>query len=170
MTPPRDRPPLAADERTQLVGWLDLQRALVHYKCEGLSDADAHRALLPTSPLMTMAGLVSHLRWVEHCWLEVLFLGRPAGPNPQFGDVEDADFLVDDVPLAQLLADYERQCAVSNEITAAASLDDPGRHPDFGAAAGTLRWMLIHLVEEVARHVGQMDVLREQLDGSTGYY
>lgn len=170
MTPPRDRPPLAADERTQLVGWLDLQRALVHYKCEGLSDADAHRALLPTSPLMTMAGLVSHLRWVEHCWLEVLFLGRPAGANPQFGDVEDADFLVDDVPLAQLLADYERQCAVSNEIAAAASLDDPGRHPDFRSAAGTLRWMLIHLVEEVARHVGQMDVLREQLDGSTGYY
>lgn len=170
MTPPRDRPPLAADERTQLVGWLDLQRALVHYKCEGLSDADAHRALLPTSPLMTMAGLVAHLRWVEHCWLEVLFLGRPAGPNPQFGDVEDADFLVDGVPLARLLADYERQCAVSNEITAAASLDDTGRHPDFRAAAGTLRWMLIHLVEEVARHVGQMDVLREQLDGRTGYY
>lgn len=170
MTPSRDRPPLAADERTQLVGWLDLQRALVHYKCAGLSDADAHRALLPTSPLMTMAGLVSHLRWVEHCWLEVLFLGRPPGPNPQFGDVEDADFLVYGVPLAQLLADYERQCAVSNEITAAASLDDTGRHPDFGAAGGSLRWMLIHLVEEVARHVGQMDVLREQLDGSTGYY
>lgn len=170
MTPSRDRPPLAADERTQLVGWLDLQRALVHYKCAGLSEADAHRALLPTSPLMTMAGLVSHLRWVEHCWLEVLFLGRPAGGNPQFGDVEDADFLVDDVPLAQLLADYEKQCAVSNEITTAAALDDTGRHPDFRAAGATLRWMLIHLVEEVARHVGQMDVLREQLDGSTGYY
>ena len=155
------------------MGRLDLQRALVHYKCTGLSDADAdadaHRALPPTSPLMTMAGLVSHLRWVERCWLEVLFLGRPAGANPQFGDVEDAAFLVDDVPLAQLLSDYERQCAVSNEITAAASLDDTGGHPDFGAAGGTLRRMLIHLVEEVARHVGQMDVLREQLDGSTGH-
>lgn len=168
--PPRDRPPMVADERTQLVGWLDLQRALVHYKCAGLSDADARRALLPTSPLMTMAGLVSHLRWVEHCWLEVLFLGRPAGANPQFGDVEDADFIVDGMPLAQLLADYERQCAMSNEIIAAASLDDTGRHPEFRAAAGSLRWMLIHLVEEVARHVGQMDVLREQLDGTTGYY
>ena len=58
---------VVADERTQLVGWLDLQRALVHYKCEGLSEQDAHRSVLPTSPTMTMAGLVSHLPWVEHC-------------------------------------------------------------------------------------------------------
>jgi uncharacterized damage-inducible protein DinB len=170
VTPSRTRPPLVADERTQLLGWLDLQRALVHYKCEGLAADDAHRAVLPTSPLMTMAGLVSHLRWVEHCWFEVLFLGRPAAGNPQFGDVEDADFMVADVPLAQLLADFERQCAVSNEIVAAASLDEVGRHPDFGSAGATLRWMLLHMVEEVARHVGQMDTLRELIDGRTGYY
>lgn len=170
MAPPRTRPPLVADERTQLLGWLDLQRALVHYKCEGLTDADAHRAVLPTSPLMTMAGLVSHLRWVEHCWFEVLFLNRPADPNPQFGAVEDADFMVDDVPLAQLLADFERQCAVSNGIVAAASLDDVGRHPDIASAGATLRWMLLHMVEEVARHVGQMDTIRELIDGRTGYY
>jgi uncharacterized damage-inducible protein DinB len=170
VTPPRTRPPLVADERTQLLGWLDLQRALVHYKCEGLSEADAHRAVLPTSPLMTMTGLVSHLRWVEHCWFEVLFLGRPADVNPQFGDVEDADFMVDDVPLAQLLTVFERQCAVSNEIVAAASLDTVGTHPDFGSAGATLRWMLLHMVEEVARHVGQMDTIRELIDGRTGYY
>jgi Protein of unknown function (DUF664) len=78
MPPPRSRPPYVADERTQLVGWLDLQRALVHRKCEGLSDADSHRSVLPTSPLMTMAGVVSHLRWVENLWFEVLFSGRPA--------------------------------------------------------------------------------------------
>jgi hypothetical protein len=66
MTPRRIRPPFLADERTQLVGWLDLQRAIVHWKCAGLSEVDAHRSVLPTSPLMTMAGVVSHLRWVEH--------------------------------------------------------------------------------------------------------
>jgi uncharacterized damage-inducible protein DinB len=169
MTPPRSRPPLVADERTQLVGWLDLQRALVPYKCEGLSEEDAHRALLPTSPRMTIAGLVSHLRWVEHCWFEVLFLGRPPGDNPQFGDVEGADFAVDGVPLDRLLDDYARQCRVSDEIVAAASLDDVGRNADFGGAP-SLRWMLIHVVEEVARHVGHMDVLREQLDGARGYW
>jgi Protein of unknown function (DUF664) len=50
MTPPRIRPPLGADERTQLVGWLDLQRAIAAWKCEGLSEEDAHRSVLPTSP------------------------------------------------------------------------------------------------------------------------
>jgi uncharacterized damage-inducible protein DinB len=168
--PPRSRPSGSADERTQLVGWLDLQRALVHYKCEGISDADARLALLPGSPAMTLAGLVSHLRWVEHCWFEALFLGRPTDVNPQFGDVEDADFEVGDTPLAELLDAYARQCAVSNEITAAASLDAFGTNTEYGADGLTLRWILLHMLEEVARHVGHLDLLREQLDGATGYY
>jgi len=170
MTPPRQRPPFAADERTQLVGWLDLQRAIVHLKCEGLSDAEAHRCVLPASPAMTMAGVVSHLRWVEHCWFEVLFLGRPA-VGPQFDDgPEDADMMVHGIPLAQLLEEYERQCAVSNEIAAAHPLDEAGQHPGFPAAHATLRWMLIHMVEETARHVGHLDAIRELLDGKKGYY
>ncbi|MGY2074993.1 MULTISPECIES: DinB family protein [unclassified Blastococcus] len=168
--PPRVRPPGAADERAQLGGWLDLQRSLVHHKCEGLGEDDAHRALLPTSPLMTVAGLVSHLRWVEHCWFEVLFLDRPAAPNPQFGQEGDADFRVEGVPLARLLDEYARQCAVSNGIVAAASLDDRGRNGQYGADALSLRWILGHMVEEVARHVGHLDLLREMLDGRTGYY
>ena len=170
MTPPRTRPAGSSDERTQLVGWLDLQRALVHYKCEGLSEEDAHRALLPTSPVMTVAGLVSHLRWVEHCWFEVLFLDRPAGDNPQFGEVEAADFQVGNTPLSELLDEYSRQCAVSNEIVAASSLDDLGKHPGYGADGLSLRWILLHMLEEVARHVGHLDLLREQLDGAKGYY
>ena len=170
MNPERERPPFVADERTQLVGWLDLQRALVPWKCEGLSDADAHRAVLPSSPLMTVAGIVSHLRWVEHTWFEVLFLGRPA-EGPRFStDVEDADMMVDGVPLTQLLDDYAKQVAISNEIIAAYSLDEVGRHPDFRSAAGSLRWMLLHMLEEVARHVGHLDAIRELLDGRVGYY
>ncbi len=170
MTPPRTRPPGVSDERTQLVGWFDLQRALVHYKCTGLSEEDAHRSLLPTSPAMTVAGLVSHLRWVEHCWFEVLFLDHPASGNPQFGPVEDADFQVGDASLSELLDEYARQCAVSNEIVAASSLDAHGQNRDYGADGLNLRWMLIHVVEEVARHVGHLDVIREQLDGVKGYY
>jgi uncharacterized damage-inducible protein DinB len=170
MAPPRIRPPFVADERTQLVGWLDMQRAIVHWKCEGLSDEDAHRSVVPTSPLMTMAGLVSHLRWTEQTWFEVLFLGRPAD-GPQFlEEPGDADMMVDDVPLARLLDEYERQCAVSNEIVAAHSLDDVGKHPDFGSASATLRWMLIHMVEETGRHAGHADIIRELLDGEKGYY
>jgi uncharacterized damage-inducible protein DinB len=163
-------PPFVADERTQLVGWLDLQRAIVRVKCEGLSDTDARRSVLPGSPLMTMAGAVSHLRWAEHCWFEVAFLGRPA-VGRQFGDgPEEADTTVSGQPLDRLLADYERQCALSNEIAAAHSLDDVGKHQGFRAAAATLRWILIHMVEETARHAGRMDAIRELLDEEKGYY
>ncbi|GGY00947.1 DinB family protein [Streptomyces hiroshimensis] len=169
MTLPRTRPPLTADERTQLLGWLDMQRAIVRWKCEGLSEADAHLSVLPASPLMTMAGIVSHLRWVEHLWFEVLFLGRPA-EGPQFEGPDDADMIVDGIPLAQLLSEYEQQCAVSNEIVAAHSLDETGRHPDYRSAGASLRWMLIHMVEETARHAGHMDAVRELIDGRKGYY
>ena len=169
MTPSRTRPDFLADERTQLVGWLDLQRAIIHWKCEGLSEADAHRSVLPASPLMTMAGLVSHLRWVEHCWFEVLFLGGPA-KGPQFEEPEDADMMVEGIPLAQLLDEYERQCTVSNEIVAAHPLDEAGRHPDFRSGAASLRWMLIHMIEETARHAGHADAIRELIDGQKGYY
>ncbi|MBB1256636.1 DinB family protein [Streptomyces alkaliterrae] len=168
----RVRPPFDADERTQLVGWLEMQRSIVRWKCEGLSEEDARRPVLPSSPLMTAAGVVSHLRWVEHAWFEVLFLGGPTTDNPQFDNsVEDADLRVpDDVSLSQLLADYERQCATSNAIVAAHALDEPGRHPDFRSARANLRWMLIHMIEETARHAGHLDAVRELVDGRVGYY
>lgn len=168
--PDRKRPPFVADERTQLVGWLDLQRAIAAWKCEGLSEEDAHRVVLPSSPLMTVAGIVSHLRWTESTWFEVLFLGRPADTPAFSEDPEDLDMRVEGVPLAQLLADYAAQCATSNEIIAAHPLDEVGRHADYAAAQASLRWMLIHMVEETARHVGHLDTIREQLDGATGYY
>lgn len=170
MSLPRIRPPYDADERTQLSGWLDMQRAVIHWKCQGLSEADAHRSLLPASPHMTMAGLVSHMRWVEHLWFEVVLLGRQA-EGPRFDDgPEDADMRVDGIPLAQLLTEYERQCTVSKEIIAAHSLDDVGRHPDFRDSAASLRWIMFHMIEETARHAGHMDAIRELLDGEKGYY
>lgn len=147
-----------------------MQRALVHWKCEGLSEADAHRSVLPASPMMTMAGVVSHLRWVEDCWFEVIFLGKETG-NPQFAEgPRDTDMMVDDIPLARLLEEYERACAASNEIVAGNSLDDIGTHPEYGGDAPSLRWILLHMLEETARHVGHMDAIRELLDGQKGYY
>jgi uncharacterized damage-inducible protein DinB len=169
VTPSRKRPPPSADERTLLIGWLDLQRAVIHWKCEGLDDEDAHRAVLPSSPLMTMAGLVSHLRWTEHGWFEVLFLDRNESANPQFAaGPQNADMLVADVPIAQLLQEYEAQCAISNEIAAAHSFDAIGVH--HLSRGSSLRWMLLHMLEETGRHAGHADAVRELLDGSTGYY
>ena len=169
MPPARIPPPLDADERTQLTGWLDLQRAVAVWKCEGLSEADAHRPVLPPSPLMTMAGIVSHLRWAENLWFEIIFLGQPA-TGPQFEGPEDADMMVAGVPLAQLLEEYDRQCATSNKIIAAHSLDDVGQYPEYRATETTLRWIMLHMIEETARHAGHMDAIRELLDGQKGHY
>jgi hypothetical protein len=163
------RPPLVADERTQLIGWLDLQRTLVRRKLVGLRVEDEHRAVLPDSPLMTPAGLVSHLRWTEHCWFDVIFLGESEASNPQFDESapDDADWMVDGVPLARLLDEFEAQCAHSNDIAAGHSLDDVAQRAGFGPS---LRWIVIHMVEETARHVGHLDTMRELLDGQRGYY
>lgn len=162
------RPPIVADERTQLVGWLDLQRMLVRHKLEGLRPEDEHRAVLPKSPMMTPAGLVSHMRWTEHCWFNVIFLGESSAENPQFQEEpEDADMMADGVPLAKLLDEFDAQWTRSNEIVAAHALDDVSRHHEFKPS---LRWIVIHMVEETARHVGHLDAMRELLDGETGYY
>ncbi|WP_326797511.1 DinB family protein [Streptomyces sp. NBC_01808] len=167
-----ERPPLLADEHTSLTGWLELQRRILRWKCEGLSEADAHRSVVPTSPLMTMAGLIVHMRWTEHTWLDVIFLGGDSSRNPAFDESaeEDADWFTEGVTLAQVLADYEAQCARSDEIIAAASLDDVARHPDFPRNRANLRWILIHLIEETGRHAGHADIVRELVDGTKGYY
>jgi hypothetical protein len=171
VTSPRQRPPLVADERTQLLGWYEMQRAIVRWKCEDLSDADAHRSVIPTSPLLTVAGIVSHLRWTEHMWFEMLFLGGPADDNPLFDEhTPDGDWTVPGASLATLVAEYERQCARSDEIIAAHSLDEPGRNQEYRSGGASLRWMVIHMVEETARHAGHLDTVRELLDGRRGYY
>lgn len=170
MSHPRTRPDFTADEQTQLVSWLEMQRAIIHWKCEGLSDEDADRSVLPDSPLMTMAGLVSHLRWVEHLWFEVMFLDHPTAANPQFDEsVEDLDWQTHGAPLADLIADYERQCAISDEIIAAHPLDQQGSNRTLRSGAASLRWILLHMIEETARHAGHADTVRELLDNTRGY-
>ena len=166
------RPPLTADERGQLTGWLDLQRSFVRMKCEGLGEEDAHRKLLPTSPLMTMAGVVAHLRWNEYSWFQLNLMGVPnTGQTPWTkGGHVDAEMFVDDIPLGQLLDEYDAECARSNETIAALSLDtvEQGPYAAKGEAA-SLRYILCHMIEETARHMGHMDIIRELVDGKTGY-
>ncbi|MET9800701.1 DUF664 domain-containing protein [Streptomyces sp. NPDC006368] len=167
MTLPRIRPPFVADERTQLVGWLDMQRAIVAYKCEGLSEEDAHRAVLPGSPLMTMAGIVSHPRWVENAWSEVLFLGRPAA-GPQFDQDDDLDTKVDGVPLARSWRSTSGSARsrtrssrrIPSTRSARTRTTGPRGRPCGGCSS----------VEETARHAGHMDAVRELLDGRKGHY
>jgi hypothetical protein len=166
------RPPLTAGEREQLTGWLDLQRSFVRMKCQGLTEQDAHRKVLPTSPLMSMASLVAHLRWNEWSWFQLNLMGvQDTGQTPWTeGGHPDAEMFVDDIPLAQLLDEYDAECKRSNETIAPLDLDvvEQGPYAAKGEAA-SLRYILCHLIEETARHVGHMDIIRELVDGKTGY-
>ena len=159
--------PQPHDERAALNDRLRFQRQTVRKKAEGLSEADAHRAFLP-SPLMTIAGLVSHLRWNEHSWFEVSLLGLPnRGPWTANGH-PDAEMMVDHVPLTQLLGEYDEQCARSSEIADGLPLDAVEREAPSGGTACSLRWILLHMIEETARHNGHLDIMREFADGLTG--
>ncbi|GAA3226091.1 DinB family protein [Actinocorallia longicatena] len=162
----RTTTPFTADERTTLPAFLDLFRETVAAKCEGLSEPDAHRRLLPDSPDMSVAGLVSHLRWVEHYWFEHVLLGRP-DLAPWTDEDPDADFRADGLLLATVLAAYEAQTTASRRAVADLPLDTIASLDRHGSPV-SLRWIMIHMIEETARHAGHLDILRELLDGTRG--
>jgi hypothetical protein len=130
--------PSTWDERTVLTTFLDYARDTVHAKCAGLSDADARRAPLPGSPLMTISGLVSHLRWVESSWIEDTLLGR-AIDAPWTEEDPDREFRIAvEVPLARLLAEYRAACARHRDLVASLDLDTTSRG-DLGRVADGAR-------------------------------
>ncbi|MDH2424073.1 DinB family protein [Sphaerisporangium sp. TRM90804] len=156
------------DERAMLATFLDYARATAHTKCEGLSDEDARKAPLPGSPLMTVSGLINHLRWVEYSWFQVQFLGEEdLGPWTDEDPDREMRIAVD-VPLATLLREYEEQCARYRELVAANDLDTPAKRTIRDGRHVTMRWIVMHLIEETARHNGHIDILREMADGVTG--
>ncbi|MEU9208277.1 DinB family protein [Streptomyces sp. NPDC048415] len=162
-----DTPP-AWDERTQLTTFLDYARATAHAKCEGVSPEDARKAPLPGSPLMTLSGLISHLRWVEYSWFQVVFLGQE-DEGPWTDEDPDREMRIAvDVPMADLLDQYEEQCVRYRKLVADHDLDSKAQRPIRDGRQVDLRWILLHLIEETARHNGHLDILRELVDGRTG--
>ncbi|UFS60019.1 DinB family protein [Subtercola endophyticus] len=153
-----------ADDRQSLEEFLTLQRQSVVVKATGLSDADAARVLLPS--ITTVSGLIRHLADVERSWFREVMNGE-TGIEYRWSEADpDGEFRVTaDDSLAAILADYRAVWAESNEVIASHSLDDvcAGREGRF-----TLRWIMLHLIEETARHLGHIDILRELLDGVTG--
>ncbi|GAB3466045.1 DinB family protein [Actinophytocola sediminis] len=162
----RTEPPTTGGERDQLTGFLDYLRATVVLKAGGLTDDQARRPLLESSPLTTVAGVVAHLVYVEQAWFCRTLDGQPDEWAARFAVDPDAEFRVGhEIALTEVIARYERQCAISREIAAAMALSDEGTHR---TGQVNLRWVLIHMIEETARHAGHLDLLRESLDGSTG--
>lgn len=161
----RTDPPYTGAELAQAEGFLDYLRSTVVMKAEGLSEEDAHRSVLP-SKLMTVAGLLSHLRWVEAYWFRTVLCGEPdAAPYSKErpdGEFEDAAHL----PTRQLVEEYEAECANSRAVAARMGLDET--RPFRNGGEITVRWVVLHMIEETGRHAGHLDIIRELLDGVTG--
>jgi uncharacterized damage-inducible protein DinB len=155
---------MSSSERAVLETFLDRYRGIVVAKVTGLSDVDARRAMVPSGT--SVGGVLKHLRWVETGWFQHLLAER-AGTNKRSHDRAWEFRMEPDETLAALVADYAASCARSREIAAGFGLADEVPHHFHGAVS--LRWVYVHMIEETARHVGQIDILREQLDGSTGF-
>ena len=150
-------------ERESLLEFLQRQRDLVPWKLQDAADDALRSVSTPTG--LTAHGIVRHLTNVERSWFRRVFADQ-AGLTFDFTDEdEDADFKPPaTVTMAELLADYAAETKRCDEVILAAdTLDQVAALRD-----RTLRWIMLHLIEETARHLGHLDVLRELADGAAG--
>jgi uncharacterized damage-inducible protein DinB len=171
----RPQPPIAADETATLLGFLEFQRATLTWKCAELDAAGLGATAAASS--MTLGGMLKHLAYVEDLWCSRRLHGRD--PEPPWDTVDwDADrdwdwhSAADDTP-EQLRTLWEDAVArsrslVTEALTAGGLAGRAAWIDDYLGEAPTLRWILFHMIEEYARHVGHADLLRESIDGQTG--
>jgi hypothetical protein len=167
MTVERIDPPLVAQEREMLDAWLDYHRATLAVKCEDLTDDQLRTRAVPPSSL-SLLGLVRHMGEVERVWFRRVLGGEQAPPRYYSDENPDGDF--DDVAgagVAEAFGYWRDECAHARErVAAAPSLDVTGTGRD--GERYSLRWIMVHMIEEYARHNGHADLLRERIDGAVG--
>jgi uncharacterized damage-inducible protein DinB len=150
--------------------YLDYQRETVLLKTDGLSGEQLARTLPPSK--LTLGGLLYHLALVEESWMEARFLGLPEREWAGVDWEADPDWefhTAAGLPPDQLRQRYQEACARSRHVVSnAASLDQPSVQPLRDGSHFSLRWVLLHLIEETARHAGHADFLREAIDGTVG--
>jgi uncharacterized damage-inducible protein DinB len=160
-------PPKVAGEREMLTAWLDWHRATLARKCAGLAPEQLRERSAPPSSL-SLLGLVRHMAEVERGW----FRRGVAQEDVAYrwvGEDDEADFdHVDEADVGEAFAAWQEDVERAREIVAAApDLEQTFvRHRDGNEIS--LRWVLVHMVEEYARHNGHADILRERIDGATG--
>jgi hypothetical protein len=164
----RPEPPLVGDDSAMLPAWLDYQRATLLWKCELLEGDALVRRSVPPSP-MSLLGIVRHMTLVEWGWFERRFAGSDAAPPIAIEDDHDADWNdLDPGRPMEDIARFERQCDISRAIVAVTqSMDQLVARPRHGESM-SLRWIVVHMIEEYARHNGHADLLRELIDGAVG--
>ncbi len=161
-----------APERELLVGFLQNMRAAVIATLDGIADPISRMHHVPS--VTNLLGIVHHLAWVEVWWFPHVFAGEEIDSWPWSDDDPDGEFTVaDDVSADEVIALYRANAERSDAIIAAHDLDDVaagllkpdgtrGRQP-------SLRWIVVHMIEETARHAGHNDILRELTDGVSTY-
>jgi uncharacterized damage-inducible protein DinB len=167
----RPEPPDSGPELQALTGFLDWQRETILLKTEGLTREQLAQPLPPSS--LTLAGLLNHLALVEDTWFRVRFAGLPddvlwaghdwdADPDWEFRTATELE-------PEELRDRYRQACARSREVVAQADgLDQLSVGTSRAGNHWDLRWVLIHMLEETARHAGHADLLRESIDGVVG--
>jgi uncharacterized damage-inducible protein DinB len=156
--------PFTGGEKESLHVSLDRHRDVVLWKVEGLDDGQLRRRMTPSGT--SLLGLVKHLASVEYGWFCETF-GRESEAIPFDENDPEADMRAEPhETTAELLDYYRRARAAADQVIDELSLDDVGT-AWFGDTV-SMRWVLIHMLEETARHAGHMDILRELIDGATG--
>jgi uncharacterized damage-inducible protein DinB len=152
------------DERTTLVGFLQRQRDLVAWKVREASEETLASVRMPSG--LTLHGIVRHLENVERGWFREFFGGQTGLRFDSTDEDPEGDFRAEGVPMADLLAAYAEETARCDTVIAAApSLDVTATDAD---GTYSLRWIIVHMIEETGRHLGHIDLLREQADGAVG--
>ena len=169
----RVEPPLQAGEARTAMGYLDYQRATLAWKARGLGE-EGLRARVPSSEL-SLGGLLGHMALVEEHWLSYWLAGNEVGEPwaaVEWEADEDWDFhLADREAPEDVWALWNRAVRCSRAFVAGALARDGMSTPSAREHEGIrqpLRWILLHMIEEYARHNGHADLLREAVDGQTG--
>jgi uncharacterized damage-inducible protein DinB len=159
---------MTAGEREMLESWLDFHRATLAWKCEGLTPEQLREQSAPPSNL-SLLGLVRHLAETERGWFRQVLGGEDVPDLYVTPEDEDAEFTgAVTADVAASFADWQTECELARKAVAAApSLDVLAAKPTRSGTA-TLRWIMVHMIEEYARHNGHADLLRERIDGATG--
>ena len=166
-----EKTPRSGPAKEMLLSFLQQNRAVALWKTEGVSDELARQS--PFASDLSMIGVISHLAVVETGWFREVFAGHDIDYQAEFGyDFEadhDAEWHLDGTEtLADARAMYTAAVEAANAVIEAADLDQMSAQ-ERGGDRFSLRWCIIHMIEETARHAGHLDVLVEHLSGATGY-